>query len=118
VEEAYSGERFDRDNFAVRVMLDNGDSYTRRYSYYEWDADVVLPLLCSKEYADAAYYVKGQMTDNCTSMRFSWEINGQSDTETDRRDLIREVAEAYNQDLMKIPRQLYWGRAGCWGRLP
>ncbi len=117
VEEAYSGERFDRDNFAVRVMLDNGDSYTRRYSYYEWDADVVLPLLCSKEYADAAYYVKGQMTDNCTSMRFSWEINGQSDTETDRRDLIREVAEAYNQDLMENPQAVILGEGRVLGQI-
>lgn len=117
VEEAYCGDRFSQDGFVVRVVLDNGYSYTRRYSYYEWDGDVVLPLLCSEEYANAAYFLKGQMIDNCTSMRFSWEMNGQSVAETDRRELIRKVAEAYNRDLLDDPQAVILGEGRQLGQI-
>lgn len=117
MEEAYGGDWFDQDEFVVRVVLDNGYSYTRRYSYYEWDRDVVLPILCSEEYANAAYLLKEQMMDTCTSMCFSWDMNGRSDVETDRRELIREVAEAYNRDLLEHPQAVILGEGRLLGQI-
>lgn len=99
IEEAYYGELYAEDTFYVEVTLANGLSYCRVYPYYKWDEDVVLPLLCSEEYARGAYYLSEDMIDACIQMRSHSGVY----RETTDEKVFREVAEAYNQDLLERP---------------
>lgn len=113
LEELYCGE-FPRseDTFYVRVVLENGRSYYRKYNYYKWDEDVVLPLLCSEEYANTCYSIAEEMMDNCSGMVFTSVANVAVKSVT-QKEILRQVAEAYNLDLLEQPRTviLNQGRA-------
>lgn len=100
VAEAYQGDSFATDKFFVRVTLENGQSFYRTYSYYEWDADVVLPLLRSEEYAEGACRLTDQMVESCVRIRLTSGAGNESIiSEVSEKERIRELAEAYNQDL-------------------
>lgn len=120
IADIYQGERYRRDTFNVRVTLLSGRSYYRVYPYYEWDEDVVAPLLCSEEYARAAYYLSEDTVDACVSMRFS----GGPDDDGERRNMetkdegiIRQVAESYNRDLLESPGTIIRGQGRSLGQI-
>lgn len=106
-EEIYQGDYFSRDAFRVRVVLKNGCSYYRIYHYYQWDEDVVLPLLCSREYADGAYRLSEELIEACVGMRLYSGVGGDGGIAVERdRTVLRELAEAYNQDLLEQPQAI------------
>ena len=114
IEEAYSGELFHTaDTFYVEVTLANGWSYFRTYPYYMWDEDIVFPLLCSEEYVRSAYYISEDMIEHCYSMR----IVGGIDREIEGKEVLREVAEGYNQDLLEQPGVIIRGEDRLLGQL-
>lgn len=117
--EPYRGEdSFDADTFYVRVVLENGRSYYRVYSYYEWDEDVVLPLLCSEEYADGAYRLTEDQIEVCASIRLTSGVNSDSGiVEVLEREVIRELAEAYNRDLSEQYQTIILGQDRLLGQM-
>ncbi len=120
IADAYQGDRYGRDTFYARVTLADGRSYDRVYHYYEWDEDVVEPLLCSEEYARAAYYLPEDMVDACVSMRFSsgrYDDGGLRNMETKEEGIIREVAESYNRDLLDNPGAVIRGQDRLLGQI-
>lgn len=116
LEELYCGESRSTDTFCVRVVLENGRSYYRQYNYYEWDEDVVLPLLCSEEYANACYYIPEEKMDNCSSMTFTSIANVAVESET-RKEILRQVAEAYNRDLLEQPQTVILNQGRAIGQI-
>jgi len=118
VEEAYCGDTFARDTFYVRMVLDNQSVYYRKYNFYEWDQDVVLPLLCSEAYVKGVYGLTESQVASCLSMSFgSGTDNGGEVWETVDRKIIRELAEAYNQDLSEHPQAVMLGEGRLLGRI-
>lgn len=118
VEETYCGDAYGADAFFVRVVLDNGQSYYRMYDYYEWDEDVVLPLLCSEEYARGAYYLSEEIISACTWMNFYYNAGDKEDiVMVDEEQVIRELAAAYNQDLMEHPGAVILGEGRVMGQI-
>lgn len=118
VEQAYRGDDFATDAFYVRVVLNNGRSYYRKLEYYEWDEDVVLPLLVSEEYARGIYYISEETIADCNMMRiFSGIGENQEAVEVTDRQLLRELAQAYNQDLTEQPRTVILGEGKMLGQL-
>lgn len=117
--EPYRGEdSFDADTFYVRVVLENGRSYYRVYSYYEWDEDVVLPLLCSEEYADGAYRLTEDQIEVCASIRLTSGVNSDSGiVEVLEREVIRELTEAYNRDLSEQYQTIILGQDRLLGQM-
>lgn len=117
--EAYQGEeRFAVDKFFVRVTLQNGQSFYRVYRYFSWDADVVLPLLCSEEYAEGACRLTDELVENCVSIRFFSGADGDGViSEVSGKELIRELAEAYNQDLAEDYQAVILGQGRLLGRM-
>lgn len=118
VEEAYCGDMFATDTFCVRVVLDNGSSYCRKYPYFEWDQDVVLPLLCSEEYAEGVYRITEEQIESCTVIRLTSGVNNNDGIkEILDRKIIRELAEAYNQDLSEQPQTIILGQDRVLGQI-
>ncbi|MDE6516309.1 MAG: hypothetical protein K2L18_00450, partial [Acetatifactor sp.] len=117
VEEAYGGDVFATDTFCVRVVLDNGSSYCRKYPYYEWDQDVVLPLLCSEEYAEGIFRITEEQIESCTVIRLTSGVNNNDGKEVLDRKIIRELAEAYNQDLSEQPQTIILGQDRVLGQI-
>lgn len=117
--EPYRGEdSLATDSFYVRVVLENGRSYYRVYSYYEWDEDVVLPLLCSEEYADGAYRLAEDQIEACASIRLTSGVNSDSGIEEVlEREVIRELAEAYNRDLSEQYQTIILGQDRLLGQM-
>lgn len=116
LEELYCGESHSADTFYVRVVLENGRSYYRKYNYYEWDEDVVLPLLCSEEYAHNCYFIPEEILDNCYNMTFTNTANETGEAVT-QKEILRQVAEAYNQDLLEQPRTVILNQGRAIGRV-
>lgn len=118
VQEAYRGDTYATDTFYVRVVMNNGRSYYRVYDYYEWDEDVVLPLLCSEEYAKGAYCLTEETIDACISMMFfSGADHNDSIAGAADKQIFRELAEAYNRDLMEQPRSVILGEGRLLGQI-
>lgn len=114
------GDRYRRDTFLARVTLSGGRSYCRVYPYYEWDEDVVTPLLCSEEYARAAYYLPEDVIDACVSMHISSGINnggGLRNVEIKDESIMRKVAESYNMDLLDDPEGIIRGQDRLLGQI-
>lgn len=118
IEEAYGEYVYRTDAFYVEVTLASGWSYFRTYPYYRWDEDVVLPLLCSEEYARGAYCLSEDVIDICYNMRFVSDsgIDG-GVFETKDEKILREVAEAYNQDLLGQPEVIIRGEDRLLGQV-
>lgn len=117
-EEAYRGDIYGTNTFYAQVVLDNGRSYCRVYEYYEWDEDVVLPLLCSEEYAKKAYYLTEETVDACTMMKFSSGAdNKEGVMNVSEEQVVRELAAAYNRDLMEQPRSVILGEGRLLGQI-
>ncbi|MCM1120371.1 MAG: hypothetical protein NC543_13535 [bacterium] len=117
-EEIYQGDYFSRDAFRVRVVLKNGRSYYRIYHFYQWDEDVVLPLLCSREYADGAYRLSEELIESCVGMRLSSGVGGDGGIAVERdRTVLRELAEAYNQDLLEQPQTIILSQGRLLGQI-
>ena len=118
VEEAYCGDAFAVDTFYVRVVLENGRSYYRNYFFYEWDEDVVLPLLGSGEYADGAYRLSEEQIEACTGIRLTSGVGSDGGIrEVSEKEVIRELAEAYNQDLAEQPQAIILGQGRLLGQM-
>lgn len=117
-EEAYRGDSFATDTFYVRVVLENGRSYYRIYSYYEWDEDVVLPLLCSEEYAASVYRLGEDQIESCVGIRLTSGVNSDSGVEeVSESGVIRELAEAYNRDLSEQYQTIILGQDRLLGQM-
>lgn len=118
VGEAYGELVYKTNAFYVEVTLASGRSYFRTYPYYRWDEDVVLPLLCSEEYARGAYYLSEDVIDACYNMRFVSDsgIDGGACETKDER-ILREVAAAYNQDLLEQPEVIIRGEDRLLGQV-
>lgn len=116
-EEMYVGDSHAVEPFYVRVTLENGRSYYREYFYYEWDEDVVLPLLCSEAYAHSSYYISDEMLENCYSMKFASGYHNGGAVTVENERVFREVAEGYNQDLLAHPREVILGEGKLVGRI-
>lgn len=117
-EEIYPEDYFSRDAFRVRVVLKNGLSYYRIYHYYQWDEDVVLPLLCSREYADGAYRLPEELIESCAGMRLTSGVDGDGGIAEERdRAVLREIAEAYNQDLLEQPQTIILSQGRLLGQI-
>lgn len=118
IEVAYGEYVYKTDAFYVEVTLASGWSYFRTYPYYRWDEDVVLPLLCSEEYARGAYCLSEDVIDICYNMRFVSDsgIDG-GVFETKDEKILREVAEAYNQDLLGQPEVIIRGEDRLLGQV-
>lgn len=116
LEELYRGESHSSDTFYVKVVLENGRSYYRKYNYYAWDEDVVLPLLCSEEYARTCYYITEEMIDNCYGMAFCGTENEKVGDVT-QEEILRQVAEAYNRDLLEQPRTVILNQGRTVGQI-
>lgn len=118
VAEAYEGDSFAADKIFARVVLENGRSYYRIYSYYEWDADVVLPLLCSEEYANGAFGLGDELVESCEYVRFTSGTGRDSiQSEVWEKELIRELVQAYNQDLSENPQAVVLGQGRLLGQM-
>lgn len=117
-EETYRGDAFAADTFYVRVVLENGRSYYRIYSYYEWDEDVVLPLLCSEEYAASVYRLAEDQIESCIGIRLTSGVNSDSGVaEVSESRVIRELAEAYNRDLSEQYQTIILGQDRLLGQM-
>lgn len=117
-EETYRGDAFAADTFYVRVVLENGRSYYRIYSYYEWDEDVVLPLLCSEEYAASVYRLAEDQIESCIGIRLTSGVNSDSGAaEVSESRVIRELAEAYNRDLSEQYQTIILGQDRLLGQM-
>lgn len=116
LEELYCGESYSMDTFYVRVVLENGRGYYRKYNYYEWDEDVVVPLLCSEEYANSCYYIPEEMMDNCYNMAFTSVANKGAEDVT-QKEILRQVAEAYNRDLLEQPQTVILNQGRTIGQI-
>lgn len=117
LEELYCGSSLSRDAFYVKVVLEDGRSYYRRYYYYEWDGDVVLPLLCSGEYARSCYAITEEMLDNCHGMAFYGGIDKEIMRDVAQQEVLRQVAAGYNQDLQEQPQTVILNQGRVLGRI-
>lgn len=118
VEDVYRGDDYARDVFYVRVVLENGKSYYRIYYYYKWDEDVVLPLLCSQEYAEGAYRLSEEQIESCISIRLTGSAGSENDSaEVGGKEVIRELAEAYNRDLAEQYQTVILGQGRTVGQM-
>lgn len=111
------GEKYDTETFYVRVTLKNGRSYYREYSYYAWDEEVVLPLLCGEAYAHSNYEITEEMLERCNLMNlYGGESNEWQETVEDAR-VLREIAAGYNRDLQEHSRAVILGEGRRLGKI-
>ncbi|MCM1192106.1 MAG: hypothetical protein NC548_54580 [Lachnospiraceae bacterium] len=87
----------------VRVTLNSGRAYYRRYQVSSLDSDPACALLTTPEYLDVNFRLEDESCYDVITLcreRFNRELRG--DTDEGRR-LIAAVCEAYNRDLEEHP---------------
>lgn len=102
----YEGIYLNVDTMPVKVTLTNGRSYYRYYTYEQKDAEVILPIVNSREYIDAAYRITEEMIRDCREIRIESADKGQNSKDS---IMITEICNAYNQDLDENPRGVMYG---------
>lgn len=91
----------------IRVTLENGKSYYRRYGLWEEDVDVILPLVTSREYVQSVYFLNllVEEPDRVVSVEL-----GRADKGTIGAAMTEEqvaaLVKAYNQDVLAQPERI------------
>lgn len=103
-----TGER--KENFLVKVTLENGREYYRGYNIYNTEREETYALLISPEYQNEAYRISEEAMESFTGFSLKRSDKAQSEEQTPEllgeaqyRIVVREMCEAYNKDIQENP---------------
>lgn len=106
--------------FAVKVTLKNGRSYYRNYSLPEEDMETVLPLLTDEAYLRQIYLLDTDLWKGKEARLILARGDSRLDTTKTDPEVLRSVAQAYNQDLLEDPEGVITGKGRllAWLQIP
>ena len=96
------------ENIMVRVTLQNGKSYYRYYYMLEEDRDVMWPLLTNEAYLKTSYLISGEGLIACDYISIE-RYNQSLQTQIPLED-VKELIDAYNQDVLEDPEAILTGK--------
>ena len=95
------------ENIMVRVTLQNGKSYYRYYYMLEEDRDVMWPLFTNEAYLKTSYLIPGEGLIACDYVSIE-RYNQSLQTQIPLED-VKELIDAYNQDVLEDPEAILTG---------
>lgn len=95
----------------VRVTLENGRTYYRRYYVSEAERDVLMPLIDSREYLETLYCLDDRMAEDGETMSLQMQQGTiyYGDNIFTKEEML-PLFQAYNQDVLDDPETVLLGK--------
>lgn len=102
----------DIDIMWIRVTLENGRTYYRKYRVNEELTEVLMPIVTSREYLEGLYFLDDErMTEYEDVIRLQVEQDTVSfGTKKYTGEELRPLFQAYNQDFLEDPETILMGK--------
>lgn len=90
----------------VKVTQNNGKTYYRQYRIFDYEEDLVTPILLDESYIKSNVWIPQAVIDGVSEAGIQKSLyleGGYSMDTIEEEQIIRELMEAYNQDMLEHP---------------
>lgn len=87
----------------VRVTKNNGKTYYRQYQIYDYEEELITPILYDESYIKSNVWIPQAVIEGVAEEGIEKSLYMNNGEPIEDRQIIQEIMEAYNQDMLEQP---------------